>query len=75
MKCVLLTVLGALAFPAHALAGWGDEAWGSLTWTATAGVPSLSTVGLAVLALLVVLAAIRATRRRNLPSPRLADSE
>ena len=51
MRFLLLVALATLVLPSPALAGWGDENWGTMLWGPPASVPALEWVGLLVLAL------------------------
>ena len=56
-----------LVLPGTALAGWGDENWGTMLWGVPVSVPSLPGIGLIVLAIALSAAAAWLLRRRRTP--------
>ena len=65
MRFLLLVALATLVLPSPALAGWGDENWGTLIWGKASAVPTISWLGLGVLALGLAATAAWTLRKRR----------
>ena len=57
--------LSLLTIPSPALAGWGDDAWGTMVWGESVAVPGLPGIGLIELALALLAPAAWQLRKRR----------